>query len=91
MKRVLLFLALLLLAAFAQAFTFVQISDTHITGSGAHEDNLRAIIGEINAMSPPPAFVVCTGDMTETGRPPDIKKYQEITKVLKVPLYNVLG
>ena len=91
MKRVLLFLALLLLAAFAQAFTFVQISDTHITGAGSHEDNLSAIIGEINAMNPPPAFVVYTGDMTETGRPPDIEKYQEITKALKMPVYSVLG
>ena len=93
MKRFLLVLSLFALAAgaWAQGFSFVHISDTHISGVGLHQENLLAMVAEINALTPSPAFIVCTGDLTETGRPPDMEKYIEITSALKMPVYNVLG
>ena len=93
MKRILLSLALIVLVATGAlaTFSFVHISDMHISGAGLHQENLQAVVAEINAMTLAPAFVVCTGDLTETGRPSDMEKYREIMSALKVPAYNVLG
>ncbi len=53
--------------------TFVQISDTHIGfNKEANPDvvgSLRRAIAEVNAMSPAPAFVVHTGDVTHLSKP----------------------
>lgn len=77
--------------AIADEFAFVHISEGHITGSGNFAGNLSAVFNEINAMQPQPAFVIMTGDQTETGLPRDWEKYRELCASLKVPLYQVLG
>jgi len=55
-------------AAAAGAFTFVQISDTHVGYKGAANPDalvtLQQSIARINALDPAPALVIHTGDLT---------------------------
>lgn len=78
-------------AAAAESFTFVHLSDTHITGSGNFVNNLTAIAGELNSMNPKPAFVVMTGDETETGLTRDWERYRETLSAFTMPVYSVAG
>ncbi len=72
--------SLLVLSRAARAdFSFVHVTDTHVTasaipGSAAHNDLLR--FQEIAALKP--AFVVNTGDVCEAGTPAEYKMYREI-------------
>src|SRR5438067_6621923 len=55
------------------AFSFVQISDSHI-GFGAEPNRdptatLQEAINRINALQPAPAFVLHTGDLTHAQKP----------------------
>jgi outer membrane protein assembly factor BamB len=87
-------LALVVMAiggAAAESFTFVHVTDTHITGSTNPVRNLKAIAAELNAMNPKPAFVVVTGDLTEAGLPIQWERYAEILKDFTMPVYNVVG
>lgn len=83
--------ALVATGALAQSFTFIHISDTHITGSGNNVKNLTAIAAEVNAMQPQPAFALVTGDQTETGLTRDWERYAEVIKAFRMPIYNVAG
>jgi len=93
--RLFTFLSILIMLAAACAsaapFTFIHISDTHITGSVNPARNLEAIVAEVNAMNPQPAFVLMTGDETETGLPRDWERYSGIISKFKMPVYNVAG
>src|SRR5690242_7612750 len=75
----------------AKPFTFVQITDTHITTSARFAPNLRAIIAEVNGMNPKPAFVLCTGDETEMGWAEEYATYNEIVSAFEMPVYKVMG
>ena len=64
------------------AFTFVQISDTHI---GFHKDanpdvvgSLRRAIAEVNALPVAPAFVVHTGDVSHLSKPEEFGQAKEL-------------
>jgi Icc protein len=54
-------------------FSFVQISDTHIGFKGeANKDAMGTFeqaLARIKALTPPPAFIVHTGDITHTQKP----------------------
>ena len=70
------------------AFTFVQISDTHI---GFHRDanpdvvgSLRHAIADINALPQAPAFVVHTGDVSHLSKPEEFGSAKEILKEIRV-------
>ncbi|MGI6294767.1 MAG: PQQ-binding-like beta-propeller repeat protein [Armatimonadota bacterium] len=82
---------LLASAAFAENFTFVHISDTHLTGAGSNVATLTSIAKEINAMKPKPAFAVISGDLTETGLARDWEKFAETAKAFEIPVYKALG
>lgn len=80
---------------------FVHLTDTHLTAStdegwGA----LERFVQQVNAMSPPPAFVVNTGDIVFASMKikstaeeffPVFERYHRIMEALSVPLYNALG
>ncbi len=83
--------AMVISGAAAETFTFVHVTDTHITGSVNPVRNLKAIAAELNAMNPKPAFVLVTGDLTEAGLPAQWARYQEIMKDFTMPVYNVAG
>ncbi|HLK61567.1 MAG TPA: PQQ-binding-like beta-propeller repeat protein [Chthonomonadaceae bacterium] len=82
-----LFLAvgLLLAAVSAQAqktsdrietFTFLDITDTHQTANGSIAPLQQLTQDAIN-MSPPPAFIIDNGDITESGRPQEYARFKE--------------
>lgn len=94
MKKLALIVLLLMLPAVVYAvepFTFVHISDTHITASGHFLDNLKNIAAEVNALNPKPAFVVATGDLTEMGFTEEYDKYREAISAFDMPVYSVPG
>lgn len=80
-----------LVCACAESFSFIHITDTHITTSSRFGPNLSAIVSEINSMQPPPAFALVTGDQTELGFAEEYAKFSEIISLLKVPVYHVMG
>lgn len=81
-------------AAPAHAFTFVQISDTHI---GFHKDanpdvvgSLRAATAGINALAQRPALVVHTGDVSHLSRPAEFGQARELLQEIKVERVHVV-
>ena len=77
----------------AQDFFFLQLSDTHWGYQGAAnpeaDGTLRATIAAINALSAPPAFVIFTGDLTQTTddaalRRARMKEFKSIVSELAV-------
>jgi len=73
-----------------EPFRFVHITDTHLTASGNIEP-LKQLVAEINAMTPKPAFVVDTGDVTEAGRSEEFARFLEGTAGLSIPFYATPG
>jgi 3',5'-cyclic-AMP phosphodiesterase len=64
------------------AFTFVQISDTHI---GFHKEanpdvvgSLRSAIGDVNALPHAPALIVHTGDVSHLSKPEEFGQAKEL-------------
>jgi len=80
--------------------SFVQISDSQIDDgtnpkSAARyqhgpADN-RVAIAEINALEPPPALIVSTGDLTNNSRPAEWKTYMSIVGTLRAPVHHIPG
>lgn len=77
-----------------QALTFVQISDTHI---GFHKEanpdvvgSLRRAIADINALSPSPAFVLHTGDVSHLSRAEEFGLAKEILQEIRVDAVHVV-
>jgi hypothetical protein len=75
-------------AAAKNAFTFVQISDTHI---GFHKDanpdvvgSFRRAAGEINALPQAPALVVHTGDVSHLSKPEELGQAKELLAEIHV-------
>jgi outer membrane protein assembly factor BamB/predicted phosphodiesterase len=83
--------ALCLLQAHAESpsFRFVFLSDTHV-GSTTGEEDLRAAVRDINAMTNL-SFVVLSGDVTEYGALEQFKLAHEILSGIKIPCYVVPG
>jgi 3',5'-cyclic AMP phosphodiesterase CpdA len=77
------------------SFSFVQISDSHVGFKGqANPDaavTLQQVVGKINALPTPPAFVIHTGDLTHGQKPgafdtvAEILKEAKTDKVLYIP------
>src|ERR1700722_19239124 len=67
--------------------SFVQISDSHIGfNKAANADvtaTLREAIARVNALAPPPAFVIHTGDLTQLSKPEEFDTLAESLKSLK--------
>ncbi len=74
-------------------FTFLHITDTHQT-SGGSLDPLQKLVGDALQMSPRPAFIVDTGDVTEAGRPEEYARFKQALAPLDaagVKFYAVPG
>ena len=79
------------------AIRFVQISDTHINDAVEFAESgmnpyvsLRAVVAAINRFSPPPLFVVHTGDVAD-GADRAYEHAAGILSRLRVPLYCAAG
>ncbi len=66
------------------AFTFIHTTDIHTPVS---TESFKSVIHEINELTPKPAFLVDTGDFTETGLEHEYKKFYKTLKTLKIPYY----
>lgn len=73
-----------------KTFRFAFLSDTHISGNGIAEEDLRRTVNDINAMDDV-AFVVITGDITELGTPQELKLAKQLLDSLDVPYYIIPG
>jgi hypothetical protein len=75
-------------AAAKNAFTFVQISDTHI---GFHKEanpdvvgSLRRATAQINALPQVPALVVHTGDVSHLSKPEEFAQARDLLNEIRV-------
>ncbi len=72
---------------------FAQITDCHIMADPDHPHNqqLRAVVGQINATEEQPGFVVATGDLTNDGEEDQYRQLGQILEGLEMPLYVIPG
>lgn len=80
------------------AFTFVHLTDQHVTHRRHAPGGYRACIASINALKPAPDFVLMGGDMVFDGcytakedYENQIRLFKEITRELKCPWYPCMG
>lgn len=83
------------------ATTFVHITDLHIGAPGVQDDhlysdttaNLRAILADIAALNPRPAFVVASGDLTNHGEDAAYEQLKALIAeaALDMPVLYTLG
>src|SRR5690348_13753027 len=83
------------LAAPADSFTFVQISDSHIGfKADANPDpnaTLQAALDQIGKLPKQPALVIHTGDVTHLSKPEQFDTAAEIMKGAKFETHYVPG
>jgi 3',5'-cyclic AMP phosphodiesterase CpdA len=72
----------------AGAFTFVQVSDSHIGfNKEANPDvvgTLRRAMGDVNKLDPRPAFAIHTGDVSHLSKPEEFGQARELLQEMKV-------
>jgi len=82
-------------AATPGAFSFVQISDSHIGYAGPANDDVRATLQKavtaINAMPAQPSFVIHTGDVTHLSKAAEFDDARAILSTLRAPLITLPG
>jgi len=79
-------------------FTFAQISDLHISLPDGNADrtfqtaaHLRIAVAHLNALSQPPEFVLCTGDLVDGGGLAEYAILAEILAGLAMPYFLIPG
>ena len=82
-------------AAATGAFSFVQISDSHIGFSRPENPDVLGTFAKaieaINALPQQPAFVVHTGDVTHLAKPAQFDAAKQVLSSLKAPLIVLPG
>jgi len=78
-----------------KAFTFIQISDSHIGFSKpANPDalgTLREAIGKIKALPVKPAFMIHTGDISHLSKEEEFDQADQLIKEAGLPVFYVPG
>jgi len=76
----------------------VQISDTHIAGSGKKtygiapmSENLARCVDHINQCDPKPDVVLVTGDITSSGKMEEAEQAASLLSNLQSPIYIIPG
>lgn len=78
-------------------FTFVHTTDTHVTGSEAPDSPAAkdaVMFKEIAALSPKPAFILNTGDVTESGLEAEFAVYRKVREAnlpADLPVFDAPG
>lgn len=72
-------------------FSFVQVTDTHLT-AGKSAERVRKAIDDINLLEPQPEFTVVTGDLINGPKPRESTElYRELFSQLRCPLFSAYG
>ena len=83
------------LAGEASAFTFLQISDSHIGfNKPANPDalgTLREAIAKVKAVAPKPAFMIHTGDITHLSKPDEFDNAAKLIAEANLDVHYVPG
>jgi 3',5'-cyclic AMP phosphodiesterase CpdA len=83
------------LAGEASAFTFLQISDSHIGfNKPANPDalgTLREAIAKVKAVAPKPAFMIHTGDITHLSKPDEFDNAGKLIGEANLDVHYVPG
>jgi 3',5'-cyclic AMP phosphodiesterase CpdA len=83
------------LAGEASAFTFLQISDSHIGfNKPANPDalgTLREAIAKVKAVAPKPAFMIHTGDITHLSKPDEFDNAAKLIGEANLDVHYVPG
>jgi len=83
------------LAGEASAFTFLQISDSHIGfNKPANPDalgTLREAIAKVKAVTPKPAFMIHTGDITHLSKPDEFDNAAKLIAEANLDVHYVPG
>jgi len=86
-----LFSSLFLTSGFSQTtISFIQISDTHL-GTETSLEKLQELLADTELPLRKPAFIINTGDITETGSVDEFNAYLNIIKTTDIPFYHVIG
>jgi 3',5'-cyclic AMP phosphodiesterase CpdA len=80
----------------AASFTFVQVSDSHLGFSRDPNRDVaqtyRIAIDKINALTPRPAFVLHTGDLTHLAKPEEFDAVHQLHRTIRAgEIYCVPG
>ncbi len=76
------------------SFRFAYISDTHLYARGMSHRFVRAAmkaVEDVNALRPPPDFVLFGGDLAQLGQKEELDLGKQILSELKVPLRMMVG
>ncbi len=75
-------------------FRFAYISDTHLYERELNERFVNAAlraVRDVNALDPPPDFVIFGGDLAQLGQPKELELGKQILSELKVPVKMMVG
>ncbi len=75
---------------------FAQITDTHLGFDARNRRELNRrrldqVVDRLNRMSPAPAFLLCTGDLTERGDAASFARLREALAPLRCPYHLAVG
>lgn len=75
-----------------ERFSFIQVTDTHVTAGQDTYETMTADLEVVNRFSDSPLLVVATGDLTNIGKEVDqFANYARAIETSKYPYYNVVG
>ena len=75
-----------------QRYRFIQITDLHLRGAVDDRKHLQRVLDlldEIHLLDP--AFVLVTGDLTETGARPEYLRFLDLLARFEVPTFSIPG
>ncbi|MBP7933317.1 MAG: PQQ-binding-like beta-propeller repeat protein [Phycisphaerae bacterium] len=79
-------------ARLTDKFSFVQLTDTHVTDDPTTIKTMNEDIDTVNRLSDRPIFVVTTGDLTNRGtKPEEFKGFVVGIENARLPVYNTIG
>ena len=72
-------------------FSFIQITDTHISEDKTTHDNLNNLLKNIKLKQTEAAFILNTGDITEFGSNEEFANYKTIINSSQLKLHHTMG
>jgi 3',5'-cyclic AMP phosphodiesterase CpdA len=81
-------------ATTGDAFSFAYISDSHLYKREINDRFVNALlraVDDVNALDPPPDFVLYGGDLAQLGQPEELDLGAQILKSVKAPVRMMVG